>query len=143
MQKSDVSALKERLVELAEVYGVKPPSDAAIKVWIGVLKDFPYQDIADAFSFWARTKQKMCTPADIASQCTAKVSDRVEAMAVKEKREFAAGTQKIMGDRRIAELHLKKIYATLNRQPYTSVDIDTETEDMREMRLEREGMGQF
>jgi hypothetical protein len=107
-----------------------------MKVWIGVLKDFPYQDIADAFSYWARTKQKMCTPADIASQCTAKVSDRVEAQAVKEKREFAAGTQRIMGDRRIAQLHLDKIYQTLGKAPRKLA----ESEDEREIRLEREAI---
>ena len=115
MQRADVQTLNDRLTELAEAFGAKPVTKGAMAVWVGVLKDYPIEDICDAIAQWARTKTKFPAPSEISGLCSARLSDRVEAGAVREKAKYSAASCKILADPRIARTHLEKCFAVLKR----------------------------
>ena len=115
MQRADVQTLNDRLTELAEAFGAKPVTKGAMAVWVGVLKDYPIEDICDVIQLWARTKTKFPAPSEIASLCARRLSERIEGQAVAHKSSFAAGASKILADPRIARTHLEKCFAVLKR----------------------------
>lgn len=111
MRESDVSALRDRLIELAETFSAKPPSKPALTVWTQVLKNEPIEVICDAFTTWAKTKTKMPAPADIAAICAVRRSESIESGAAARKEEFAHGSARIQSE--IGRRELAKIRAKL------------------------------
>jgi len=112
---TDSKTLRERLVEIADAVGAKPPGEAGVKAWFIALKDFPIEDVVDALDTWLRTKPKMPTPADIRLVLAVRLSDRIERNAVTEKAQFASAARRILteAEKRIGRQHLAKALGVL------------------------------
>ena len=115
MNQSDLPTLRDRLAELADAVGSRPPGDAGVKAWLMALRDFPMPDVTDAMDQWIRTKSKMAAPADIRLILANRLSDRIERQAVADKAAFAEGAQRILASREVARFHLDKIRGILAR----------------------------
>jgi hypothetical protein len=116
MNPTDSLTIKERLTELADALGSKPPAEAGVKAWYIALKDFPLDEVLGALDTWLRTKAKMPAPSEIRAILAARLSDRMERQSAADKAEFAAGASKIlqrMGNQEVARFHLAKIHETL------------------------------
>ena len=74
MDKYDFPQVIERLTGLAEVYNVKPVSDAGTKAWWFALRTFQTSAVLGALDSWANTKSKMPTPADIVGMANSRTS---------------------------------------------------------------------
>jgi hypothetical protein len=133
MQRADLQTLNDRLNELSEALNGKQLSKAALTVWAGVLKDYPIEEICDSIGQWARTKTKFPAPAEIATICAGKLSDRLESQARREKAQYAAGACQIMCDPHVARAHLAKMRAILN-----PTDADLELQREREALIMQE-----
>src|ERR1700751_3244941 len=116
MQPIDGDTLTARLKGLAEVYGAREPSKAALTVWGNVLKGCPIEDIADAFSYWERHKSKMPTPAEIHLLACDIGSKRREERAGQDKSQYASGANRILCDPRVASENLAKMREILGKR---------------------------
>lgn len=85
MQQADSATLKARLVELADVYGIRPPTAPAIVVWFSTLREFPIQDVAGYLIEWPKRHNKMPTPADCWRDLNERRTDEIEKKAAEEK----------------------------------------------------------
>ena len=54
-----------RLVDLAEAFDRKPPSDAALRIWRETLESLPVRPVTLALQGWSRSKTKFPEPAEI------------------------------------------------------------------------------
>jgi|SRR5271169_591265 len=113
MRESDVPTLRDRLTELAEALNGKPPTKAALTLWVTVLKEHPIERICDAISQWAREQTRFPAPAQIAKICAARLSDRIESDSAKDKAQFADGAIRVLADPKIARTHLSRCMAIL------------------------------
>lgn len=116
MNQSDLPTLRDRLTELAEALGGKAPGEGGVKAWLLALRDFAMPDVTDALDQWLRTKTKMPAPADVRLILAGRLSDRIEAKAVAERAEFAAGAKRIVSEsqRRFARHQLDHIATILD-----------------------------
>lgn len=116
MNQSDIPTLRERLAELADAVGARPPGEAGVKAWLMALRDFPMPDVTDALDQWLRSKTKMPAPADIRLILSGRISDRLEQHAAAEKAQFAVGGKRIVTEaqRRLARATFDRIAAVLH-----------------------------
>jgi hypothetical protein len=84
MKAEDTGTLKQRLVDMAEALGGKPPTQGALLVWVDVLKEFAISDIAGALIDWPKANTRMPAPADIRKLLGGRTSDRIEERAAAE-----------------------------------------------------------
>ncbi len=54
-----------RLMDLAEAFDRKPPSDAALRIWRETLESLPVRPVTLALQSWSRSKTKFPAPAEI------------------------------------------------------------------------------
>lgn len=54
-----------RLMDLAEAFDRKPPSDAALRVWAETLGSVPVRPVIAALQGWSRSKTKFPAPAEV------------------------------------------------------------------------------
>jgi hypothetical protein len=54
-----------RLMDLADTFDRKPPSDAALRVWAETLGSLPVRPVLAALQGWSRSKTKFPAPAEI------------------------------------------------------------------------------
>lgn len=54
-----------RLMDLAEAFDRKPPSDAALRVWAETLGTLPVRPVIVALQGWSRSKTKFPAPAEV------------------------------------------------------------------------------
>lgn len=78
MDRIQVKEMEARLRELAEYYGVKPPSAPALKIWYDVLGASYWPDVASAFTDWPKRSGSMPTADRIFKIANERVSERVE-----------------------------------------------------------------
>ncbi len=69
MQKTDLPQLEERLKELSEALGGKPPSKAALKVWLDALTEFQTDDVWWVLTDWPKSHAKAPLPAEVLKLC--------------------------------------------------------------------------
>lgn len=72
MKREEIPVLAEQLNSLAEVYGNRQLSQAAIRVWVDTLKEFPLEKIMGLLIDWPKSNAKMPTP----SQCWQTINER-------------------------------------------------------------------
>jgi len=77
MRPIDAKPLGESLTALAEVFGVRPPSAAAVTVWADALRDFPIERVQGLLRSWPKMHTKMPVPRDAWSVLN---DDRTEAI---------------------------------------------------------------
>jgi hypothetical protein len=88
MRPVDLQTMKDRLIELADVYGVKPPTEPAIRVWFHTLKEFALEDVAGFLIGWPRLATKMPTPSDVWKYLNERRTDRIEEQVAADKVKF-------------------------------------------------------
>lgn len=76
MNPSEIGSLRERLTELAEAVGAKPPAEAGLKAWLAALHEFPTPDVLGALDDWLRSRPKMPAPSDIRARVIAMRDER-------------------------------------------------------------------
>lgn len=77
-----------RLMDLAEAFDRKPPSDAALRVWCDVLTPLPVRPVLLALQSWTRSKTKFPAPAEIFSAANdIDADDREQRIAAEKGRE--------------------------------------------------------
>ena len=103
MLRIDAETLGHRLTELSEALGGRPISRPALALWCQVLKGYPIEDVVDSLTYWACHKSKFPAPAEIASICAAKLSDRIEAKQRQDAVAYQKGMEKIVRDPRARE----------------------------------------
>ncbi|HWW29926.1 MAG TPA: hypothetical protein VNY80_07940 [Steroidobacteraceae bacterium] len=103
------------MAEMADALGTKAPGESGTKAWFIALKDFAVDEVVDALDHWLRTKPKMPSPFEIRAILAGRLSDRIEAKAVAEKRVFAAGAHRILSDaeRRAGREQLRQVRAMM------------------------------
>lgn len=87
MLPTDLSTLRDRLAELAEVFERKPAGDKAIRVWFDVLREFACEDVASFLIAWPKTHGKFPTPAEVWKLCSERTSARLERQAEMHRKE--------------------------------------------------------
>lgn len=87
MLPGDVSVLRDRLSELAEVFDKKPVGDKGLTVWFGVLREFPTEKVAGVLIGWAKSHGKFPTPAEVWKSCNEMSISEREAKAQRENKE--------------------------------------------------------
>ena len=78
MTKSDLPELSQRLSQLADALGGRPPSPAGLLVWGDALSECWVDDVQIALSEWPKKHTKMPAPADVLKLARERVSNRVE-----------------------------------------------------------------
>lgn len=79
MKAVELSVLAGRLNELAEYYDRKPPSAAALKIWLDALSECWLDDVLRVLSDWPKTRRAMPLADEVLQACRKVVSDRIEA----------------------------------------------------------------
>ena len=87
MRNEELTRLKARLDELAEYYGTKAPSNAALKVWLDALRECHIDDVEFVLTDWPKTKQRAPLASEVLVLTRAHISDRIEAEAARNARE--------------------------------------------------------
>lgn len=77
----DARTLADRLTELADALGARPPGETGIKAWFIALRDYSIEDVVSALDTWLRTKAKVPAPVEIRQLLSASVSARLERQA--------------------------------------------------------------
>lgn len=84
MTPSEYPAFTERLVQLADALGSRPPTQAGIALWVQTLKEFPFAEVSDQLDGWAKRSTKFPAPADVWKPCNEIRTARIEATAKSE-----------------------------------------------------------
>lgn len=126
MNRADFAQAVERLGGLAELYGVKPPTQKAIEFWWEGLRGHTLGDALAAIDSWARSRPKMPMPSDIVAMASERLSDRIENQAAadkaQEKREIANllrtqhGRRVLEAMRKVLDSPLRRDYTRCHRQ---------------------------
>ena len=119
MLPTDISTLKERLAELAEVFERKPLTEKALKVWFDTLRDFPCDQVMALLLGWPRTHGKMPVPAEVWKAMNDWAIDQRERKAASERNSpvFHPG----VGGRQ-AEVFIKQMRETLNKPAFSPLE---------------------
>ena len=78
MKREEVAYLNARLVELADYYGHKPPSTAAIKIWADCLEGQQWADVASVLTDWPKAKRSFPLGDEVRKLAAERVSTRLE-----------------------------------------------------------------
>ena len=65
MPLSNAETIRSRVLALSDLYGTRTPGDQAIGLWLETLGDMDNSALSTAFGSWAKTHNRMPTPADI------------------------------------------------------------------------------
>jgi hypothetical protein len=116
---TDISTLRDRLAELADVFDKKPLSDKALRVWFDTLREFPCDQVMALLIGWPKTHTKFPAPADVWKAMNEWSIDQRERKAALERREpaFHPG----VGGAK-AEQFIAKIRKTLNNPAFTPLE---------------------
>jgi hypothetical protein len=95
VNKIDLPTFETRLNELAEAVGAKPLGAAGLALWFRILSPHSIEWVVDCLDSWARHKTKFPAPAEIATMCSARESERLEHRAQEAKKSFAHGAEAI------------------------------------------------
>lgn len=79
MKKEELPQLHARLNELADYYGAKAPSTAAIKIWFDCLEGVTWPDVATVLTDWPKHKRAFPVGDEVRKAAAALLSDRLEA----------------------------------------------------------------
>lgn len=86
MQTTETAMLAERLSAMAEAFGAKPPTAAAVEVWFETLQEFSFFDVSGLLIGWPKRASKMPAPADIWKILNEQRTDKIESEAENQKR---------------------------------------------------------
>lgn len=86
MLPTDLSTLRDRLSELAELFEKKPITDKALRVWFDVLKEFPIEKVAGLLISWPKSHTKFPAPAELWKSCNEIAIAQREKKAAEENR---------------------------------------------------------
>lgn len=100
MQKHELPELAGRLAQLADALGGRAPSPAGLLVWLDALAECSMPDILAVLTEWPKRHHKMPLPAEVLAQARARLSERVESQAEKNRREAPSLADMIAGLRR-------------------------------------------
>ena len=118
MLPTDLSTMKDRLAELAEVFDRKPIGDKALRVWFDTLRDFPCEQVMGVLIGWPKTHTKFPAPAEVWKLINeSAIAQREKTAALENKREFYPG----VGGKQ-AEAFLAQMRATLNKPAWTPTE---------------------
>jgi hypothetical protein len=108
MRPIDAKPLGESLTALAEVFGVRPPSPAAVTVWADALRDFPIERVQGLLRSWPKMHTKMPVPRDIWSILNDDRTEAIEKQNAAEKAQERNEVQR-MFDPRVRDANMAKI----------------------------------
>ena len=118
MLPTDISTLKDRLAELADVFDRKPLTDKAIRVWFDTLREFPCEHVMSLLIGWPKTHTKFPAPAEVWKAMNEWAIDKREQKAARERREeFHPGVGGAQ-----AEAFIAQIRKTLNNPQWTPAE---------------------
>lgn len=108
MRPIDSKPLGESLCALAEVFGARPLSAAAVTVWADTLRDFPIERVQGLLRSWPKMHTKMPSPRDVWAILNDERTDDIERRAAAEKKQERNEVAR-MFDPRIANENMAKI----------------------------------
>lgn len=79
MKREEIAYLSSRLGELADYYGNRQPSTAAIKIWVDCLEGMRWDDVASVLTDWPKAKRSFPTGDEVRKLAATRVSERLEA----------------------------------------------------------------
>lgn len=112
MRTIDAKPLGESLTALAEVFGVRPPSPAAVAVWADALRDFPIERVQGLLRSWPKMHTKMPVPRDVWSILNDERTEDIERRNAAEKAQERNEVQR-MFDPRVRNENMAKIRAMI------------------------------
>lgn len=136
MKATDLGVLGTRLNELAEYYGNKQPTNAALKVWLDALEKASLDDVTYVLTDWPKTRAKFPLASEVLTLVNERVSKRIEESTKRNAAETidkalarAAAQQRGPESQRIFEEEFAKIRKLMaRRKPHPRQWID----DLRE-----------
>jgi hypothetical protein len=108
MRPIDAKPLGESLAALAEVFGARPPSPAAVAVWADALRDFPIERVQGLLRSWPKMHTKMPVPRDVWSILNDERTEDIERRNAAEKQQERNEVQR-MFDPRVRNENMAKI----------------------------------
>jgi hypothetical protein len=108
MRPIDTKPLGESLAALAEVFGARPPSSAAVAVWADALRDFPIERVQGLLRSWPKMHTKMPVPRDVWSILNDERTEDIERRNAAEKQQERNEVQR-MFDPRVRNENMAKI----------------------------------
>jgi len=117
MTPTEIPMFVESVMQLADALGGKAPTQAGLKVWIQVLREFPLPEIIDQLDGWAKRSNKMPAPADVWKVCNERRIDRLEASAAAERNTFSAEAKRAFQRNDALGKKLRTLAATVREQP--------------------------
>lgn len=97
MNRNELPRLTDRLAELAEVLGGKPPSAKAAMVWLDALAECQIDDVLAVLTDWPKSNSRMPLPADILNRARNRLSDRIERLAEENKKNAPKWSEMMTG----------------------------------------------
>jgi len=108
MRPIDAKPLGESLAALAEVFGARPPSPAAVAVWADALRDFPIERVQGLLRLWPKMHAKMPVPRDLWSILNEERTEEIEQRAAAEKAQERNEVQRLF-DPRVRNANMARI----------------------------------
>lgn len=108
MRPIDSKPLGEALTALADVFGVRPPSPAAVTVWADALREFPIEPVLALLRGWPKMHGKMPAPRDLWSVLNDERTEDLERKAADDKRRERNEVQRLF-DPRVRDANMAKI----------------------------------
>lgn len=81
MKREEIGYLTTRLNELADYYGSKHPTTAALKIWGDCLEGMQWNDVAAVLTDWPKFKQRFPLGDEVRKMAAGLLSDRMEQQA--------------------------------------------------------------
>lgn len=81
MKATELGVLGARLTELADYYGSKQPTTAALKVWLDALENVSIADVSSVLTDWPKCRAKFPLASEVLAMVNDRVSTRVEESA--------------------------------------------------------------
>lgn len=88
MNNIDLATLRDRICELADVYGAKHPTEHALRVWFHTLREFAIGEVAGFLIEWPKHGAKMPSPSDCWKRLNDRRTEDIEKKALAEKAQF-------------------------------------------------------
>ena len=95
MKREEIGYLTARLNELADYYGTKHPTTAALKIWGDCLEGMQWNDVAAVLTDWPKFKQRFPLGDEVRKMAAGLLSDRMEQQA-KVERDLAPTVESVM-----------------------------------------------
>lgn len=122
MRAEQLPQLAGRLTELAEYYGSKPPTKAALNVWADALEKAGLDDVLFVLTDWPKTRAKFPLASEVLTLVNDRVSKRIEESSKRDAAETidkalarAASQRRGPESQRIFEEEMAKIRAITAR----------------------------